>query len=174
LPAFALPASNIVALAQTGTGNRARVDGGGNTDTLKLDGSDLTPYYGFDEDCVFWHQNAKDACEPFAKGTYAKYKKWCDDYFYMQHRDEQRGIGGLFFDDLNEGSFESCFAFMQSVGNSYIKAYKPIVQKRKNLKYSDHERQFQLYRRGRYVEFNLVFSILMPKNTIFVKTIIWG
>ncbi|AYQ56890.1 Coproporphyrinogen III oxidase, aerobic (EC [Bathymodiolus thermophilus thioautotrophic gill symbiont] len=126
-------------------------------------GFDLTPYYGFDEDCVAWHQNAKDACEPFAKGTYAKYKKWCDDYFYMKHRDEQRGIGGLFFDDLNEGSFESCFAFMQRVGNSYIKAYKPIVQKRKDLQYSDHERQFQLYRRGRYVEFNLVYD----RGTLF-------
>lgn len=126
-------------------------------------GFDLTPYYGFDEDCVAWHQSAKDACKPFGKGTYAKYKKWCDDYFYMQHRNEQRGIGGLFFDDLNEGSFEDCFAFMQSVGNSYIKAYRPIVEKRKDTEYSDHERQFQLYRRGRYVEFNLVYD----RGTLF-------
>lgn len=126
-------------------------------------GFDLTPYYGFDEDCVAWHQSAKDACEPFGKGTYVKYKKWCDDYFYMQHRDEQRGIGGLFFDDLNAGSFKNCFAFMQSVGNSYIKAYRPIVEKRKDTEYSDHERQFQLYRRGRYVEFNLVYD----RGTLF-------
>ncbi|MDC9715386.1 MAG: oxygen-dependent coproporphyrinogen oxidase [Gammaproteobacteria bacterium] len=126
-------------------------------------GFDLTPYYGFDEDCVFWHQNAKDACDPFGKGTYEKYKKWCDEYFYMKHRDEQRGIGGLFFDDLNEGGFEQCFAFMQSVGNSYIKAYRPIVQKRKDNEYSEHERQFQLYRRGRYVEFNLVYD----RGTLF-------
>ncbi|MBA5249591.1 MAG: oxygen-dependent coproporphyrinogen oxidase, partial [Gammaproteobacteria bacterium] len=126
-------------------------------------GFDLTPYYGFYEDCVAWHQSAKDACKPFGKGTYAKYKKWCDDYFYMQHRNEQRGIGGLFFDDLNEGSFEDCFAFMQSVGNSYIKAYRPIVEKRKDTEYSDHERQFQLYRRGRYVEFNLVYD----RGTLF-------
>lgn len=126
-------------------------------------GFDLTPYYGFDEDCIAWHQGAKDACTPFGKDTYSKYKKWCDDYFYMQHRDEQRGIGGLFFDDLNEGSFEQCFAFMQSVGNSYIKAYRPIVEKRKDTKYGDKERQFQLYRRGRYVEFNLVYD----RGTLF-------
>lgn len=126
-------------------------------------GFDLTPYYGFDEDCIAWHQSTKDACTPFGNEIYPKYKKWCDDYFYMQHRDEQRGIGGLFFDDLNEGSFESCFAFMKSVGNSYIKAYRPIVEKRKDLEYSDHQRQFQLYRRGRYVEFNLVYD----RGTLF-------
>ncbi|WXT99838.1 MAG: Oxygen-dependent coproporphyrinogen-III oxidase [Catillopecten margaritatus gill symbiont] len=126
-------------------------------------GFDLTPYYGFDEDCIAWHQSAKDACDPFGKDTFAKYKKWCDDYFYMKHRDEQRGIGGLFFDDLNEGSFEDCFAFMQSVGNSYITAYRPIVEKRKDTPYTDHQRQFQLYRRGRYVEFNLVYD----RGTLF-------
>ncbi|KAA0446020.1 MAG: oxygen-dependent coproporphyrinogen oxidase [Candidatus Thioglobus sp.] len=126
-------------------------------------GFDLTPYYGFDEDCIAWHQSAKEACAPFAAGTYAKYKKWCDDYFYLKHRDEQRGIGGLFFDDLNAGGFDECFAFMQSVGNSYIKAYKPIVQKRKNSKYSENQRQFQLYRRGRYVEFNLIYD----RGTLF-------
>ena len=126
-------------------------------------GFDLTPYYGFDEDCVAWHQSAKAACDPFGEDVYPKYKKWCDDYFYMKHRDEQRGIGGLFFDDLNEGSFEECFAFMQSVGNSYIKAYRPIVERRKNTAFTDHERQFQLYRRGRYVEFNLVYD----RGTLF-------
>lgn len=126
-------------------------------------GFDLTPYYGFDEDCIAWHQNAKDACQSFGKDTYANYKKWCDEYFYMQHRDEQRGIGGLFFDDLNKGSFEECFAFMQSVGNSYIKAYRPIIEKRKDTEYGEHQRQFQLYRRGRYVEFNLVYD----RGTLF-------
>lgn len=126
-------------------------------------GFDLTPYYGFDEDCVFWHQSAKDACTPFGDEVYSKYKKWCDDYFYIKHRDEQRGIGGLFFDDLNEGSFEECFAFMQSVGNSYIKAYRPIVEKRKDSEYGEQERQFQLYHRGRYVEFNLVYD----RGTLF-------
>ncbi len=126
-------------------------------------GFDLTPYYGFDEDCIAWHQSAKNACIPFGKGTHTKYKKWCDDYFYMKHRDEQRGIGGLFFDDLNTGSFEDCFAFMQSVGNSYITAYRPIIEKRKDTPYTDHQRQFQLYRRGRYVEFNLVYD----RGTLF-------
>jgi coproporphyrinogen III oxidase len=126
-------------------------------------GFDLTPYYGFDEDAILWHQTAKDACDPFGEEVYPKYKKWCDDYFYMKHRDEQRGIGGLFFDDLNEGGFDECFAFMQSVGNSYIKAYRPIVERRKDTPFTDHERQFQLYRRGRYVEFNLVYD----RGTLF-------
>jgi len=126
-------------------------------------GFDLTPYYGFDEDCILWHQMAKDACDPFGEEVYPKYKKWCDDYFYMKHRDEQRGVGGLFFDDLNEGGFDQCFAFMQSVGNSYIKAYRPIVERRKDTPFTDHERQFQLYRRGRYVEFNLVYD----RGTLF-------
>jgi coproporphyrinogen III oxidase len=126
-------------------------------------GFDLTPYYGFDEDAVFWHQTAKNACDPFGKEVYPKYKKWCDDYFYMKHRDEQRGIGGLFFDDLNEGGFDQCFAFVRSVGDSYIKAYRPIIEKRKDTPFTDHERQFQLYRRGRYVEFNLVYD----RGTLF-------
>jgi len=126
-------------------------------------GFDLTPYYGFDEDAILWHQTAKDACDPFGVEVYPKYKKWCDDYFYMKHRDEQRGIGGLFFDDLNQGGFDECFAFMQSVGNSYIKAYRPIVERRKDTPFTDHERQFQLYRRGRYVEFNLVYD----RGTLF-------
>ena len=126
-------------------------------------GFDLTPYYGFDEDAILWHQTAKEACDPFGEDVYPKYKKWCDDYFYMKHRDEQRGVGGLFFDDLNEGGFDQCFAFMQSVGNSYIKAYRPIVERRKDTPFTDHERQFQLYRRGRYVEFNLVYD----RGTLF-------
>lgn len=126
-------------------------------------GYDLTPYYGFEEDCRHWHQIAKDACEPFGSDIYPKYKKWCDDYFYMGHRDEARGVGGLFFDDLNEGGFEPCFEFMQAVGNSYTDAYIPIVERRKTMSWDDRQRQFQLYRRGRYVEFNLVHD----RGTLF-------
>jgi coproporphyrinogen III oxidase len=126
-------------------------------------GFDLTPYYGFDEDAIFWHKIAKEACDPFGKDVYYKYKKWCDEYFYLKHRDEQRGIGGLFFDDLNEGSFDECFSFMRSVGSHYIKAYRPIIEKRMGTPFSEHERQFQLYRRGRYVEFNLVYD----RGTLF-------
>ncbi|HHJ35183.1 MAG TPA: oxygen-dependent coproporphyrinogen oxidase [Gammaproteobacteria bacterium] len=126
-------------------------------------GFDLTPYYGNDEDCVHWHTVAKKACDPFGEEMYKKYKKWCDDYFYIKHRDEQRGIGGLFFDDLNEEGFEKSFAFMQSVGNHYIEAYLPIVQRRKNDASTEQQRDFQLYRRGRYVEFNLVYD----RGTLF-------
>jgi coproporphyrinogen III oxidase len=126
-------------------------------------GYDLTPYYGFEEDCRHWHQVAKNACEPFGAALYPKYKKWCDDYFYMSHRDEARGIGGLFFDDLNEGGFERCFDFMQAVANSYTDAYVPIVERRKATAWGDRQRQFQLYRRGRYVEFNLVHD----RGTLF-------
>ncbi len=126
-------------------------------------GFDLTPYYGNEEDARHWHQVSKDACEPFGEDIYPKYKKWCDEYFYLKHRNEPRGIGGLFFDDLNEWGFEKSFAFMQSVGNHYIKAYRPIVQKRKAMEYGERERDFQLYRRGRYVEFNLVYD----RGTLF-------
>jgi len=126
-------------------------------------GFDLTPYYGFEEDARHWHQTAKIACDPFGEDIYSKYKQWCDEYFYLKHRDEPRGIGGLFFDDLNEQGFEKSFAFMQSVGDHYIKAYLPIVQKRKAIKYAERERDFQLYRRGRYVEFNLVYD----RGTLF-------
>lgn len=126
-------------------------------------GFDLTPYYGNDEDVIHWHQTAKAACEPFGDDVYPKYKKWCDDYFYLKHRDEPRGVGGLFFDDLNEWGFEKSFAFMQSVGDHYIKAYLPIVQKRKDSEFGERERDFQLYRRGRYVEFNLVYD----RGTLF-------
>ena len=126
-------------------------------------GFDLTPYYGFEEDAVHWHQQAQAACEPFGEDQYERYKKWCDDYFFLKHRNEPRGIGGLFFDDLNSPDFASSFAFMRSVGDHYTKAYLPIVNKRKQLNYGERERDFQLYRRGRYVEFNLVYD----RGTLF-------
>ena len=126
-------------------------------------GFDLTPYYGFDEDVIHWHSEAKKACTHFGEDVYPKYKQWCDEYFYLKHRDEPRGVGGLFFDDLNEGGFEQNFAFMQSVGNAFSKAYFPIVEKRKDTTYSDRERNFQLHRRGRYVEFNLIYD----RGTLF-------
>ncbi|QIB65665.1 oxygen-dependent coproporphyrinogen oxidase [Kineobactrum salinum] len=126
-------------------------------------GYDLTPYYGYAEDCVHWHRVAAAACQPFGADIYPRYKRWCDDYFYLPHRREARGIGGLFFDDLCEGSFERCFAFMRAIGDSYLPAYQPIVQRRKTEPWSERERQFQLYRRGRYVEFNLVYD----RGTLF-------
>lgn len=126
-------------------------------------GFDLTPYYGNDEDCIAWHQTAREACAPFGDEVYPKYKAWCDKYFYLKHRNEPRGIGGLFFDDLNEWGFDQSFAFMQAVGNAFSDAYLPIVERRKNTVFSDSQRQFQLYRRGRYVEFNLVFD----RGTLF-------
>ncbi len=126
-------------------------------------GYDLTPYYGFDEDCRHWHRIAHAACVPFGDTVYPRYKKWCDDYFYLKHRNEQRGIGGLFFDDLNEWDFDTCFTFLKAVGDSYLPAYAPIVEKRKTLSYREHEREFQLYRRGRYVEYNLVYD----RGTLF-------
>ncbi len=126
-------------------------------------GFDLTPYYPAEEDCVAWHQAAFDVCAPFGESVYAEYKKWCDEYFYLKHRDEQRGIGGLFYDDLNAWGFERCFEFMQSVGNGFLAAYIPIVQKRKNTPYTEAQREFQLYRRGRYVEYNLIYD----RGTLF-------
>jgi coproporphyrinogen III oxidase len=126
-------------------------------------GFDLTPYYPFEEDCVHWHRMAKAACDPFGADVYSTYKKWADDYFYLKHRDEQRGIGGIFFDDLNQWGFDQCFQFMQSVGEHYIKAYQPILEKRKTTPYTEHERAFQTLRRGRYVEFNLLYD----RGTIF-------
>ncbi|MEW8690854.1 MAG: oxygen-dependent coproporphyrinogen oxidase [Candidatus Thiodiazotropha endolucinida] len=126
-------------------------------------GFDLTPYYGNDEDCRHWHKMANLACRPFGEDVYAKYKAWCDDYFYLKHRQEPRGIGGLFFDDLNEWGFEKCFDFMQSVGDHYLLAYMPIVKRRRDTEYGERERNFQLYRRGRYVEFNLVYD----RGTLF-------
>ncbi len=126
-------------------------------------GYDLTPYYGFDEDCQHWHQTAKTTCDAFDASFYPRFKKWADDYFYLKHRQEQRGIGGIFFDDLNELPFEQCFAFMQAVGASFLEAYLPIVQRRKDTAYTEQQRQFQLYRRGRYVEFNLIYD----RGTLF-------
>ncbi len=126
-------------------------------------GFDLTPYYGFAEDCVHWHQTAKAACEPFGNEIYPRYKKSCDEYFYLKHRNEPRGIGGLFFDDLNAGGFERCFEFMRSIGDHYIKAYQPIVARRKEHVFGKRERDFQCYRRGRYVEFNLLYD----RGTLF-------
>lgn len=121
-------------------------------------GFDLTPYYGNEADCIHWHQTAKDLCQPFGQDKYPQYKAWCDEYFHLKHRNEARGIGGLFFDDLNEDGFEQSFDFMQAVGNGFIDAYLPIVKARKNTEFGDTQRQFQLYRRGRYVEFNLVYD----------------
>ncbi len=126
-------------------------------------GFDLTPYYGFEEDCIHWHRMAKAACDPFGAEVYPAYKKWADDYFYLKHRQEPRGIGGIFFDDVNKWDFEQCFAFMRSVGEHYIKAYQPILARRKIMPYTEAQRQFQLYRRGRYVEFNLLYD----RGTLF-------
>ena len=126
-------------------------------------GFDLTPYYGFEEDVVDWHRNARAACEPFGEDVYPRYKAWCDEYFYIPHRNEPRGIGGLFFDDLSEWGFECCFDFTRGVGNRYFRAYEPLVKKRMSMPYSERERQFQLYRRGRYVEFNLIYD----RGTLF-------
>ncbi len=126
-------------------------------------GFDLTPYYGFEEDAQHWHRSALAACRPFGAEVYPRYKRWCDEYFFLKHRGEPRGIGGLFFDDLNEWGFERSFAFLQSVGDHYLPAYLPIVARRKSTPYGERERDFQLYRRGRYVEFNLVYD----RGTLF-------
>ncbi len=126
-------------------------------------GFDMTPYYGFEEDAIHWHRVAREACQAFGDDVYPRYKKWCDDYFFLKHRNEPRGIGGLFFDDLNEGGFARCFGFMSSVGDHFISAYLPIIARRKNTPYGERERDFQLYRRGRYVEFNLVYD----RGTLF-------
>lgn len=126
-------------------------------------GFDLTPYYGFEEDARHWHATAKAACTPFGVEAYPRYKKWCDEYFFIKHRNEPRGIGGLFFDDLNEWEFEKCLAFLKSIGDHFLPAYTPIAEKRRNMQYGERERQFQIYRRGRYVEFNLVYD----RGTLF-------
>ena len=126
-------------------------------------GYDLTPYYPFKEDVVHWHRTAFDVCKNFGDDVYLRFKKWCDEYFYLKHRNETRGVGGLFFDDLNQWGFEKCFKFARSVGNSFLHAYIPIVQKRRDLPYGEDERDWQLYRRGRYVEFNLVWD----RGTLF-------
>ncbi|ELZ0586440.1 oxygen-dependent coproporphyrinogen oxidase [Yersinia enterocolitica] len=131
-------------------------------------GFDLTPFYGFEEDAIHWHQTAYNLCQPFGEQLYPRYKKWCDDYFYIKHRNEARGIGGLFFDDLNSDDlnspdFDTCFNFTQAVGDGFLDAYMPIVARRKTLSWGEREREFQLYRRGRYVEFNLVWD----RGTLF-------
>ena len=126
-------------------------------------GFDLTPYYGFEEDARHWHRTARTACAPFGADIYPRYKKWCDEYFFLKHRNEARGIGGLFFDDLNTGGFAHCFEFMRSVAEHFLPAYLPIVERRRTLPFGERERDFQLYRRGRYVEFNLVYD----RGTLF-------
>lgn len=126
-------------------------------------GYDLTPYYGNDEDCQHWHQIAKQACDPFGTEFYPRFKQQCDEYFHINHRNEPRGIGGLFFDDFNELDFEKSFEFVRSMANSYLKAYTPIVEKRKDLAYTKAQKEFQEYRRGRYAEFNLVYD----RGTLF-------
>ncbi|OWO84544.1 coproporphyrinogen III oxidase [Photorhabdus luminescens] len=126
-------------------------------------GFDLTPYYGFKEDAIHWHITARNICRPYGEDVYPKYKKWCDNYFYIKHRNEARGIGGLFYDDLNTPDFEHCFNFTQDIGKGFLSAYLPIVEKRKDISWGERERQFQLYRRGRYVEFNLVWD----RGTLF-------
>lgn len=126
-------------------------------------GYDLTPYYAFEEDCITWHKTAKAACDPHGETLYPRFKQWCDDYFFLKHRHEARGVGGLFFDDFNELGFDQSLRFIQSVGDSYIQAYRPLLARRKSLPYGERERNFQLLRRGRYVEFNLVYD----RGTLF-------
>lgn len=126
-------------------------------------GFDLTPFYPFKEDVLHWHRTARDLCHPFGEEVYPRYKKWCDEYFFIKHRQESRGVGGLFFDDLNTPDFDRCFDFMQAVGTGFTAAYLPIVAKRQDTPFGERERQFQLYRRGRYVEFNLVWD----RGTLF-------
>ncbi len=121
-------------------------------------GFDLTPYYPFEEDVLHWHRTARAACEPFGADLYPRFKRWCDQYFFLPHRNETRGVGGLFFDDYDEGGFERAFALMRSVGDHFLPAYQPIVERRRDTPYGERERQFQLYRRGRYVEFNLLYD----------------
>jgi coproporphyrinogen III oxidase len=126
-------------------------------------GMDLTPYYGFEEDAVHFHRTCRDALAPFGADAYPRYKKWCDEYFYLKHRREPRGVGGVFFDDLEEGGFDRCFALTRSVGDRFLDAYLPILGRRKDAPYGERERDFQAYRRGRYVEFNLVWD----RGTLF-------
>jgi len=126
-------------------------------------GFDLTPYYGFEEDAVHFHRSARDALAPFGADKYPRFKAWCDDYFFLKHRNEPRGIGGIFFDDFAEGGFANGFALMKAVGDAFLPAYLPIVRRRRDLAYGEREREFQCYRRGRYVEFNLVFD----RGTLF-------
>ena len=126
-------------------------------------GMDLTPYYGFDDDAIHFHRTCRDALAPFGADLYARFKQWCDDYFFLKHRNEPRGIGGVFFDDLNQPDFERCFALTRAVGEGFLSAYAPIVERRRAHPYGERERDFQAYRRGRYVEFNLVYD----RGTLF-------
>jgi coproporphyrinogen III oxidase len=130
----------------------------GNTVAWFGGGMDLTPYYGFAEDAVHFHQTCRDALSPFGADLYSRFKTWCDEYFFLKHRNEQRGVGGIFFDDFSELGFERSFAMLQSVGDAFLGAYLPIVARRQSMSYGEREREHQLYRRGRYVEFNLVFD----------------
>jgi coproporphyrinogen III oxidase len=140
---------NVRLLRATGEGEEAWWFGGGY---------DLTPYYGFEEDCVHWHRTAKAACDPFGADLYPRFKRWCDDYFLLKHRNEPRGIGGLFFDDFAGDGFDHAFGLTRSVGESFLEAYLPIVERRAESAWGERERDFQLYRRGRYAEFNLVWD----------------
>ena len=126
-------------------------------------GMDLTPFYGFEDDVRHWHRTAKAACDPFGPDVHARFKKACDEYFYLEHRNEPRGVGGIFFDDLNQPDFDTCFALVRSVGEGFLLAYEPIVARRREMPYGERERDFQAYRRGRYVEFNLVYD----RGTLF-------
>jgi len=126
-------------------------------------GMDLTPYYGFEEDARHFHLACRQALEPFGTDLYPRFKRWCDEYFYIKHRGEPRGVGGIFFDDLNDQGFERCFGLMRSVGDHFLPAYLPVLERRRNLPYGERERDFQAYRRGRYVEFNLVYD----RGTLF-------
>jgi len=126
-------------------------------------GFDLTPFYPFHEDVLHWHRCARDLCRPFGEEVYPRFKRWCDDYFYLPHRDETRGVGGLFFDDLDDWGFEPCFAFLRAVGEGFLDAYLPIVDARRAMPYGERERAFQRYRRGRYAEFNLLYD----RGTLF-------
>jgi coproporphyrinogen III oxidase len=126
-------------------------------------GMDLTPYYGNDEDCIHFHRTCREALQPYGADLHARYKQWCDDYFFLKHRNEPRGIGGIFFDDLSTPDFDTCFALLRDVGDRFLPAYAPIVERRRNTAYGERERDFQAYRRGRYVEFNLVFD----RGTLF-------
>jgi coproporphyrinogen III oxidase len=124
---------------------------------------DLTPYYGFEEDARHFHRVCRAALAPFGDAEYSRYKAWCDEYFFLKHRNEARGVGGIFFDDLNEGGFERCFALIRSVGEAFTKAYAPLLERRRTRPWGERERDFQCYRRGRYVEFNLVWD----RGTLF-------
>jgi len=126
-------------------------------------GMDLTPYYGYAEDAIHFHQTCKDALQPYGDSYYPDFKKWCDKYFYLKHRQEPRGIGGIFFDDLNQPDFDTCYSLTKSVGDSFLTAYRPVVERRIDTPYTENERDFQAYRRGRYVEFNLVWD----RGTLF-------